>query len=194
MVTSGWRATWRVAPMLAAGVAVLGILALYWSTAASIVAIWIRSETFTHGFVIVPICLWLAWRRRDALAATPASPSWPALGAVLAAGALWFLASVGDVVSARQFALVFIVQAAIVTVLGTRIARAAFFPLAFLLFAVPFGEIFVPTLIDWTANLPSPRCAFQAFPSIAKPIFLLSLRVRGRSSKRAAAFATSSLR
>src|SRR4029079_3400241 len=43
-------------------------------------------------------------------------------------------------------------QAAIVTVLGTRIARAACFPLAFLLFAVPFGEIFVPTLIEWTAN------------------------------------------
>ena len=54
--------------------------------------------------------------------------------------------------SARQFALAFMLQAAIVTVLGTRVARAAFFPLAFLLFAVPFGEIFVPTLIDWTAD------------------------------------------
>ena len=150
--TSGWRADWRVAPMLAAGVAVLGILAIHWPTAASIVAIWIRSETFTHGFVIVPICLWLAWRRREFLAAIPASPWWPGLGIVLAAGALWFVASVGDVVSARQFALAFMLQAAIVTVLGTRIARAAFFPLAFLLFAVPFGEIFVPTLIEWTAN------------------------------------------
>jgi hypothetical protein len=109
MVTSGC-ATWRVAPMLAAGVAVLGILALYWPTAASIIAIWIRSETFTHGFVIVPICLWLAWRRRDAPSPRRRPPSWPALGAVLAAGALWFLASVGDVVSARQFALVFIVR------------------------------------------------------------------------------------
>lgn len=148
----GWRATWRVVPVLAASLAVVGILALYWPTAASIVAIWIRSETFTHGFVIVPICLWLVWRRREILAAIPASPWWPGLGIVLAAGALWFVASVGDVVSARQFALAFMLQAAIATVLGARIARAAFFPLAFLLFAVPFGEIFVPTLIEWTAN------------------------------------------
>ena len=149
---SGWRATWRVAPVLAASLAVVGILALYWPVAASIVAIWIRSETFTHGFVIVPICLWLAWRRREILAAIPARPWWPGLAIVFAAGALWFVTSVADVLGVKQFALAFMLQAAIVTVLGAGIARAAFFPLAFLLFAVPFGEIFVPTLIEWTAN------------------------------------------
>ena len=149
---TGWRATWRLAPVLAASVAVLGILALYWPTAASIVAIWIRSETFTHGFVIVPICLWLVWRQRETIAAVPARPWWPGLAIVFGAGALWFVTSVADVLGVKQFALAFMLQAAIVTVLGTRIARAAFFPLAFLLFAVPFGEIFVPTLIEWTAN------------------------------------------
>ncbi|HEY7945140.1 MAG TPA: exosortase A [Casimicrobiaceae bacterium] len=147
-----WPATWRLAPVLAAGLAVLGIVALYWPTVASIVAIWIRSETFTHGFVVVPICLWLVWRRREVLAAIPVRPWWPGLAIVCAAGALWLVTSVADVLGVKQFALAFMLQAAIVTVLGTRIARAAFFPLAFLLFAVPFGEIFVPTLIEWTAN------------------------------------------
>src|SRR5690349_8739025 len=149
---SVWRSTWRVAPVLAASAAVLGILALYGPTAASIVSIWIRSETFTHGFVVVPICLWLVWRRRDAIATIPARPWWPGLGLVFAAGALWLVTSAADVLGVKQFALVFMVQAAIVTVLGTQIARATLLPLAFLLFAVPFGEIFVPTLIEWTAN------------------------------------------
>jgi len=162
--TAASRATWHVAAILAASVAVLGILALHWPTAASIVAIWIRSETFTHGFVIVPVCLWLAWRRRETLAAIPARPWWPGLGVVLAAGGLWFVASVGDVGSAQQFALAFMLQAAIVTVLGVRIARAAFFPLAFLLFAVPFGEIFVPTLIEWTANFTIAALRFSGVP------------------------------
>jgi len=162
--TAGWRANWRLAPVLAAGLAVLGILALYGPTVASIVAIWIRSETFTHGFVIVPICLWLAWRRRDFLAAIPARPWWPGLAIVFAAGALWFVTSVADVLGVKQFALAFMLQAAIVTVLGTRIGRAAFFPLAFLLFAVPFGEIFVPTLIDWTANFTVAALRFSGVP------------------------------
>jgi len=162
--TTGWRASWRLAPVLAAGLAVLGILALYWTTTASIVAIWIRSETFTHGFVIVPICLWLAWRRREFLAAIPARPWWPGLAIVFAAGALWFVTSVADVLGVKQFALAFMLQAAILTVLGTRIARAAFFPLAFLLFAVPFGEIFVPTLIEWTANFTVAALRFSGVP------------------------------
>jgi len=149
---SVWRAEWRLAPVLAASVAVLGVLLLYWPTADSIVAIWTRSETFTHGFVVVPICLWLVWRRRESIAAIPARPWWPGLVFVFAAGALWFVTAVADVLGVKQFALAFMLQAAIVTVVGARIARAAFFPLAFLLFAVPFGEIFVPTLIDWTAN------------------------------------------
>jgi exosortase A len=163
-VTTGWQAGWRLAPVLAAGLAVLGILALFWPTGASIVAIWMRSETFTHGFVIVPICLWLVWRQRETIAAVPARPWWPGLALVFAAGALWFVTSVADVLGVKQFALVFMLQAAIVTVLGARIARAAFFPLAFLLFAVPFGEIFVPTLIEWTANFTVAALRFSGVP------------------------------
>ena len=44
------------------------------------------------------------------------------------------------------------VQAAIVTIVGLRVARILVFPLAFLLFAVPAGEVLVPTLIQWTAD------------------------------------------
>jgi exosortase A len=149
---SRWHSSWRLAPVLAASMGVLGILALFWPTVASIVAIWIRSETFTHGFVVVPICLWLVWRRRETVASIPARPWWPGLAIVFVAGGLWFVTSLADVLGVKQFALVFMLQAAIVTVLGTGVARATLFPLAFLLFAVPFGEIFVPTLIDWTAD------------------------------------------
>jgi len=128
------------------------ILAIYWQTAASMVAIWWRSETFAHGFVVVPICLWLAWRRRDALAQVEARPWWPGLIGVLGAGALWLVSSAADVLVAKQLALVLMIQAAVVSIIGTRAAGVLTFPLAFLLFAVPFGEALVPTLIDRTAD------------------------------------------
>src|SRR5207302_5055454 len=51
-----------------------------------------------------------------------------------------------------QFALAFMLQAAIVTVVGLQAARVLAFALAFLLFAVPSGEFLVPTLMDWTAD------------------------------------------
>jgi exosortase A len=146
------RAAWRYAPVLAASLCVLGILVLHWQTAASVVAIWWRSETFAHGFIVVPICLWLTWRNRDTLAQIAAKPWWPGLAFVFLAGALWLVMSVANVLGLKQFALAFMIQAAVITILGTRIARALVFPLVFLLFAIPAGEILVPTLIDWTAD------------------------------------------
>ena len=146
------RATLAWTPSIAVALASLAVLALFWRTAESIVAIWIRSETFAHGFIVIPICFWLVWRKRDALAQLDAKPWWPGLIGVFLAGALWLVSSSAGALGIKQFALAFMIQASIVTVVGTSVARALVFPLVFLLFAVPAGEIFVPTLIDWTAN------------------------------------------
>ena len=146
------RAIFRAPAMLAVVLAVGGILALFWQTAQSIVAIWIRSETFAHGFVVIPICIWLVWRKRIDIASLSAEPWWPGLAAVFASGALWLVAATADVQSVKQFALAFMVDSAIVTVVGLGVARALAFPLAFLLFAVPTGEFLMPMLMDRTAD------------------------------------------
>jgi exosortase A len=125
---------------------------IYFATAQSIVAIWNRSETFTHGYLIVPITLWLAWQRRDTLRQMPATPFWPALILLLGCGFGWLLADLGDVQIVKQYAFVAMLPLTALAILGTRIARTIAFALLFLLFAVPFGEIFIPRLIDITAN------------------------------------------
>ena len=142
----------RAASVRATAMAVAVILLGFWQTAQSIVVIWIRSETFAHGFVVVPLSLWLAWRKRDTLGAMTAQPWWWGLPFVFASGALWLVSTAANVQVLTQFALVFMLQAAIVTVVGLRIARVLAFPLAFLLFAVPTGEFLMPTLIDHTAD------------------------------------------
>ncbi|HVF63994.1 MAG TPA: exosortase A [Casimicrobiaceae bacterium] len=138
--------------ILASALALIGILLVHADTALSIVGIWWRAETFAHGFVIVPISLWLVWRRREALAALPAQPWYWGLGAVLAFGAMWLVSTLADVQAARQFTLVFMLQAAAITVIGLRVARQIAFPLFFLLFGVPFGDFLIPPMIDLTAD------------------------------------------
>ena len=96
--------------------------------------------------------LWLVWRQRQQLLATPARPWWFALIAIAAAGSLWLVMSVAEVNSARQFALVLMLQGAIVAIVGPAVARVAALPLLFLLFAVPAGEFLLPTLMEWTAD------------------------------------------
>ena len=125
---------------------------IYFSTAQSMVAIWNRSETFTHGYIILPISLWLVWQRRDSLRQMHAAPYWPALLLLLGCGFGWLLAELGDVQIVKQYAFVAMLPLTVLAMFGTRIAGAIAFPLLFLLFAVPFGEIFIGPLMDVTAN------------------------------------------
>ncbi len=138
--------------------AALTVLLLLWigfcyrNTAASMVAIWSRSETFAHGFFIAPISLWLIWRQRDRLAAsTPAiAPIWTV--PLLLLGVCWW---VGQAIGANvvmQFAFVGMLIAAAFLMLGWSVVRWILFPLLFLLFAVPFGEFLLPLLIEKTAD------------------------------------------
>ncbi|MGV3654399.1 MAG: exosortase A [Noviherbaspirillum sp.] len=140
------------ARMLAIVIALLAPFLIYLGTARSIVAIWDSSETFAHGYIILPITLWLVWKRRDALAQMAPQPFWPAMLLLLACGFGWLLAELGDVQVVRQYAFVAMIPLTVVAVLGWRIAKQIAFPLFFLMLAVPFGDIFIGPLIDHTAD------------------------------------------
>ena len=69
---------------VAAFVVVIGVVGFaLFGTIAEIVATWNDSVTFNHGFLIVPICLYLAWRRRQEIAVTPLNLEWRGLPLVL---------------------------------------------------------------------------------------------------------------
>lgn len=131
--------------------AVLVPFVAYFATAASIAAIWQRSGTFAHGYVILPISVWLIWQRRAVLAQLPVRPCWPALAALALCGAGWTLGLLGDVSIVRQYAFALTIPLTVLAVAGVAIARAIAFPLAFILFGVPVGEGLIDPLIELTA-------------------------------------------
>ena len=55
---------WTVATLLTIS-AVTALLLLFYQTTLSTVAIWHRSETFAHGYLIFPISAYLIWSRRE---------------------------------------------------------------------------------------------------------------------------------
>jgi exosortase A len=114
--------------------------------------IWERSETFAHGYVILPIALWLTWRKRHFLAAMSTNTDWRALLVILPLGLGWLAARVGGVQVIEQYALVGILIATVWLLMGPRMLRAVGFPLGFLLLMVPNGEALIPHLIEFTAD------------------------------------------
>ncbi|MYM35019.1 exosortase A [Duganella sp. FT94W] len=130
----------------------LALLAIHLPTASTIVSVWWRSPTFNHGFLILPVAGWLIWSRRAQLAAIPRSP-WPVgLWLLAALGAVWMVSAVANVRVVQQYCLVLMCITTVATLLGRPMATAMAFPLFYTLLAVPFGEIFMPPLIDFTAG------------------------------------------
>lgn len=132
--------------------ALLAPFLLYLGTVRSIVAVWNSSETFAHGYVILPISLWLIWRRRDNFSLYPPQPWPPALALLAVLGVGWLAAQLGEVQVVSQYTFVAMFPVAALALFGPRLAGSLTFPLLFLLFAVPFGEIFVAPLIQFTAD------------------------------------------
>src|SRR3569832_1007221 len=114
---------WR-APLIAVVLAVLALFALYWETVASMAAIWSRSETFTHGYLILPISLLLIWqRRRELIRYTPAPDLRP--GVLLPVlGLVWLLAHFASVLVIEQLAMVAMIPVVVWAILGWRGAGA----------------------------------------------------------------------
>jgi exosortase A len=128
------------------------VLLLFRDTAVAMVSIWQRSETFAHAFLVPPIVLWLVWRRRAHLAAlTPRAAPWTLVPIALACF-VWLLAELAGVNAAAQFALVGLLVLSVPALFGWAVARELMFPLAFLFFAVPFGDFMVDPMMDWTAD------------------------------------------
>jgi exosortase A len=145
------REVWRLPLAITALLAVI-LLLLYRGTAMAMVEIWIRSETYTHAFVVPPIVAWLIWRKRGEVAPLCPQPLPWAVLPMAGAALLWWLGQLVNVAAAMQLALVVMLVACVPLVLGWRVTRTLAFPLAFLFFAVPIGEFLTPTLMHWTAE------------------------------------------
>lgn len=128
------------------------VLLVYHQTTWSMVSTWWNLETFAHGFLILPITLWMIWERRAQLQEITPSASPLALLAVAAAGLSWFVGSLANVQVVQQFALIGLLISGVWVTIGTQAARRILFPLAYLFFAVPIGEDLVAPMMEFTAS------------------------------------------
>ncbi|NIB43134.1 exosortase A [Pseudomaricurvus alkylphenolicus] len=128
------------------------LILAYFSTAESMASIWIRSGTFSHCFVVLPLAVWMIWERKHELSRLRTEPSLFPLIPILFAGLAWLSAALVDILVVQQFA--FVAVSAFLTwgVLGNQIARRIVFPLGFLFFMVPAGEVLVGPLMELTAS------------------------------------------
>jgi exosortase len=135
-----WRSLsqtqWLAAALVAAGLALV-----YWQVFASLVYDWYNDDNYSHGFLIIPIAIYLAWERREKLLATPEKPS--SFGLVVVVGSL--VVMMAGILGAEMFVTRVSLLGALVGSLlflwGWGRVRVLVFPLAFLVLMIPLPGI-----------------------------------------------------
>ncbi len=158
--------------LIALGVAAAAILALFWRDAADMVGIWWNSSTYNHCILIPPLVGWLAWQRRAELALMTPRIWLPGLLLVAAGAFGWLLGYAGGISLARHAGLVLMLQGAAITLLGKAVSRGLTFPIFFALFAIPFGDEFVPFMQTVTAELAMALLNLFGVPAHLEGVFI----------------------
>jgi exosortase len=129
------------------GLIVAGMVLLYAPLVPELARDWSESGDFSHGFFVPVVSAWLLWIRRERLAAASARPFLPGLF-VLALAVVQNLVGVAasEFYLQRSSAVLFL-GGTVLTLFGREIARLSFFPVAFLLFAIPPPNL----VMNWIA-------------------------------------------
>jgi len=131
------------------GLCLIAFAAAYGNVIVRLVHDWANDGNYTHGFVLVPIAVFLVYRQWPVLRRLPGEPSASGLFLVTAALAQLVTGSIAAEQFMMRTSLVLFLAGTVVFLWGWRHLRATGFPFALLLLTIPlpaiiFNEIAFP--------------------------------------------------
>ncbi len=107
---------------------------------------WATDENMGHGFFVPVVAGYIAWQRRDELAATPPQSNWWGLAVVIFAGLMSVVATLGVELFTARLSFVVALVGTVLFLGGTRWVKILSFPLLLLLFMIPIPAIIYSAL------------------------------------------------
>ncbi|MGE3317205.1 MAG: exosortase, partial [Planctomycetaceae bacterium] len=140
----------------------------YWSTLVDIVDHWNSNPDYSHGFIVVPLALYLLWSRKESCPLQSIEPSWWGLSLIAAAG-------LARIASARLYlpevdgwSIPIWVAGSIWICAGWKVLRWAAAPVAFLWFMVPLPAT-IETLLSRPLQLTATRMSTWVLECLGQP-------------------------
>jgi len=133
-------------------------LLCYWSTFTGIVHVWLTNDDYSHGFLILPVALYLAWTKRTQLRETRIEPYWPALGLFLFITLVAVYGILGSSPSAVRLTLPLMLLTIVLFCYGKGLSRLLLLPILFLFFMIPVPAN-IHSRLTWLLKLLSSQLA-----------------------------------
>lgn len=131
----------RMAPLLIGGAA---FAVLFWAPITTLVRDWLNDSEASHGLLLAPVAVWLAWKS----GLDPRARPWPVLGLVLlgAAVVLRYASGLAAELFTMRMSLLGALAAIIVFAWGLRQIWRWWLPAALLVLSVPIPDVILSTL------------------------------------------------
>jgi exosortase A len=112
-------------------------LAVYYPVLSGLYKVWDSSDDYSHGFLIIPVSLYILWQNRTTLSAQKIEGNW--FGLLLAVFALFMFlfGKFGAIFTLSSVSMVVFIWGAVIFLLGFKTFQICSFPLVFLLFMIP---------------------------------------------------------
>lgn len=170
-------------PLLGVGLFATALVVLMAPTFARLWATWDGDPSYSHGYFVLPLALWLGYRRyRRVGPPDPAAGDFRrALAAVVVGGGFHAVAVVLGWILVDWLALVFLVRALLIALGGGRWASNFTMPLLFLFFMFPLPMAWTTYVAIWLQDVVARLSA-----GMLEPFFLVvregkALRIEGVS-------------
>ncbi|MFK5954679.1 MAG: exosortase [Desulfobacterium sp.] len=110
---------------------------VFYPVIKGLVLTWNGSEEYSHGFLIVPVSLWVIWMKRHQLRKIPFTPWSGGLAMIIMALVLHVLASYAAILTLGPLAMILLIHGMVLYFFGPVMYRRILFSLLFLFLMVP---------------------------------------------------------
>ena len=108
--------------------------------------IWSIKEEYGHGYIIPAITLFLIWQKKDLIEKIEYSGSWLGVLITVLGLVLYFAGELSSIYTIIQYAFVIVIFGFALSVLGIKVFKIIFVPLAMLLFMIPLPAFLLNSL------------------------------------------------
>ena len=125
------------------GILLAALSALYYPAMLRLVQYWHRSEDYSHGFLIIPLSLYMIWQKRDELRRVIVQPNNAGLILTISAVGIYVIAEFAGVMTLAALSIIPITMGSIWFLFGNEMLKQLLFPVCFLIFMIPVpGQVY----------------------------------------------------
>jgi len=129
-----------------------------------LVMTWFHYEEYSHGFIILPLCLYIVWKKWGVLSNLPLISSALGFPLIVTSLLMYFISHFAEIFTVDYISLILCISGMILYLYGKQMVKELVFPLFFMLFMVPVPsqvyssltmplQLFVSTISVWISKL-----------------------------------------